>query len=118
MKKKMKKLSANELKTLTELFPSLQFNNDYDFVYEKQIPNAGILLIEGEMALIKKNKILENIVPGFIMGVYQLLHNEPVKFACKIKKNAKAILFDKSTLKEELKNKNSPLYSILKEESL
>jgi len=113
MKKKMKKLEPNQIKCLSENFKEIVFNNDFDFVYEEQVPNSAILLLDGELLLCKKNKIIESIHPGSLLGAYQLLHNEPVKLACKIGRKSKAILLNKTALLESLKDETSPLFEII-----
>lgn len=114
MKKKMKQLTPNQIEIFNNEFEEMCFHNDFDFVYEHQIPNSAIMLLDGELLLLKRNKIVEVIKPGILLGVHQLLNNEPVRFACKISRKSKAILLNKSTLMDTIKNKKSPLFEILK----
>ncbi len=113
MKNRAKKLNDYELKQINEEFEPVTFNNEFDFVYEEQVPNTAILLTDGELTLYKKNKLLEVIDPGHLLGAYQLLHNEPVKFTCKVGRKSKVILLDKSTLLAATDNPSSPLSTIV-----
>lgn len=98
MQKKMSLLTKDQVAKLMKTFDILSINKDFDFVYEKQIPNMGLALIEGEIELFKKTRILGVIAPSSLLGAYQLLHQEPVKFGCRIKKDSKVILISKSDL--------------------
>ncbi|MFZ4713191.1 MAG: hypothetical protein ACOYL6_05755 [Bacteriovoracaceae bacterium] len=113
MKKKIKCLNPEEIQVINEHFEEMTFPNDFDFVYESQVPNSAILLMDGELRLCKKNKVVEVIKPGVLIGVYQLLNNIPVKLSWKLGKKSKAILLNKSVIMNALKNKNSPLFNIL-----
>jgi CRP-like cAMP-binding protein len=115
MKKKMKQLDPSQIKKLSENYKEIVFNNDFDFVYEEQIPNSALILIDGEILLSRKNKIIEKIHPGSLLGAYQLLHDEPVKFACKINRKSKAILLNKTALLECLRDRTSPLFEIIQQ---
>lgn len=113
MKKKMKQLTPAQLKEINQNYEEIIFNNDFDFVYEHQIPNSAIMLLDGELFLLKNNRIVETVKPGILLGIHQLLNNEPVKFACKIARKSKAILINKTALLDTVKNKKSPLFEIL-----
>jgi signal-transduction protein with cAMP-binding, CBS, and nucleotidyltransferase domain len=115
MKKKINKLSEKQIKTLKETHEVLSINNDCDLVYEKQIPNAGIALIDGEIELTKKSKILERVSAGNLLGIHYVIHQEPFKFGCKVKKDSKIILIGRSEVLECIKNKESKLFGLIKD---
>jgi hypothetical protein len=113
MKKKINKLSEKAIKTLKETHEILSINNDCILVYEKQIPNAGIALIDGEIELTKKSKTLEKITSGYLLGIHHIINQEPVKVACKVKKDSKIILISRSDVLECIKNKESKLFGLI-----
>jgi signal-transduction protein with cAMP-binding, CBS, and nucleotidyltransferase domain len=113
MKKKINKLSEKQIKTLKESHEVLSINNDCDLVYEKQIPNAGIALIDGEIELVKKSKTLEKVTPGNLLGIHHIINQEPVKIGCKVKKDSKIILIGRSEVLECIKNKESKLFGLI-----
>jgi hypothetical protein len=113
MKKKINKLSKKQIKTLKESHEVLLINNDCDLVYEKQIPNAGIALIDGEIELVKKSKTLEIVTPGNLLGIHHIINQEPVKIGCKVKKDSKIILIGRSEVLECIKNKESKLFGLI-----
>ncbi len=115
MKSRLKKLTTREIKKIQSYLTPIIFNNSFDFVYEKQVPNTAILLTAGELQLYQKNRLMEIINPGHLLGAYQLIHNEPVNYACKIGKSSEAILIDKSTLIEASADPKSPLATIIKD---
>lgn len=109
----MKKLNSKELSILKKHFTPLRINNSCNLVYEKQIPNMAIVLLDGELELISRNKPAEKISPGSLMGVHQLINNEPVKQGCKIRENSEIIILQKSDLLEVSQDDNSELFPIL-----
>jgi len=113
MNNSIKKLTPLQIKALKKKFQILKFNNDFNLVYESQVPNTGIVLLQGKLALIKKKKIQATIQPGSMLGVHELLNNEPVNQGCKVMGNSELIMIQKSDLIEALDDKNSDLYDIL-----
>lgn len=114
MKNKIKELTSYEIDLFKSSFSTFVFNQEVDFVYERQIPTAGILLLEGEMTLLKRKKPKLTISPGTMIGLFELFHNLPAKHGLKISKNSRLLIIQKSELMETLKNQMSPIYSILK----
>lgn len=114
MKNKMKKLNSKELSILKKYFTTLKFNNPFHLVYEKQVPNTGIVLLDGELDLLSKNKIQETLMPGFLLGVHELIHNEPAKFGCLIKKDSSVLLLEKSDILSALEDEDSEVNPILR----
>lgn len=115
MKNNIKKLSKQEIKSLKKQFQTLKFNNDFNLVYESQVPNTGIVLLNGELALFKKKKLQSTVKPGNMLGVYELLNNEPVEHGCMVIGNSELIMIQKSDILAALDDKESELYGILKE---
>jgi signal-transduction protein with cAMP-binding, CBS, and nucleotidyltransferase domain len=107
MKTELNKLTQEELAILKERSDVLSFPYDCDLVYDHQIPNAGIALLDGEIELTKKSKTLKKIDYNCLYGVQQLLEEKPVKLGCKIKKNSKVILLGRSEIIEALQNPSS-----------
>ena len=116
MNEKIKKLSSEQIKFLKKKFQSLKFNNDFNLVYESQVPNTGIVLIDGEINLIRKKKSLSLNKPGIMLGVYELLNNLPTAHGCMVLGNTELIMIQKSDLMEALSDKDSELYHIIKED--
>jgi CRP-like cAMP-binding protein len=115
MKNNIKKLSSQELNTLRKKFRPMKFLSDFFLVYESHIPNTGIVLLNGELALTKKKKTKEVIGPGNMLGVYELLNNHPADLGCQVKSNSELIMIQKSDLMDALADKSSELYAIIKE---
>lgn len=115
MRQKLKELSKKEIKLLKKHFQILKFNSDFDIVYESQIPNTGIVLLHGELALFKKNKIQFSVRPGTMLGVSLVFHNEPSNLRYELKGNSEIIIIHKSDIVDALSDKSSELYAILKE---
>jgi signal-transduction protein with cAMP-binding, CBS, and nucleotidyltransferase domain len=113
MKKKMKKLNDRIISLLRSKYQPVRFNSDFDLVYENQIPNTGIVLLEGEAALIHRKKELEKIEPGSHFGIHELVHDEPVKYGCQVKGNSEVILLPKSEVFSALNDQENPLHEII-----
>lgn len=118
MIKHLKKLSREEISILKKQFQSLVFNCDFDLVYEAQVPNTGIVLLEGELSLYKRKKLKSHILPGSMLGVYELLNNRPTDLNCKVLSPSELILIQKSDILDALSDKTSELYAIIKENIL
>lgn len=114
MKWKTKKLTWKEIELLKENFESLKFFYEFDVVYESQVPPAGFLVLEGEIKLMKKTKVQGSILPGSIIGVYQLIHNHPMKVGMKISSNSELLVLHKSEILDALTNKASELFPLIR----
>lgn len=106
----LRKLKSSEVNLLKSMFRPLKFSRTFNLVYEDQIPHTGILFLNGEANLTRKNKIIENIDHGVIWGIEQLLHNVPSKFGLQIIRDSEVILIPKSALLEAIKDENSFFY--------
>ena len=84
-------------------------------MYESHVPNTGIVLLDGEIALYKKKRIKLSVPPGSMLGIYHLFKNEPSEHACKVSENSELILIQKSDIMDALSDEDSELYAILKE---
>jgi CRP-like cAMP-binding protein len=116
MKNRIRKLTAKEIEILRDRYSSLKFNNDTDLVYESQIPNTGIVLLEGQIALMKRKKVHATVEPGCVIGIHNLIYNEPSQLACKVMSNSELIMLNKSEILEALSDKESELYAIIKDD--
>lgn len=115
MKKKIKKLSPTEIKTLKDRYNTLKFNTPCELVYESQIPNTGIIVLDGNIGLLKKKKVQLTLEPGSMVGVRNIVQNDPSCVGCKILDNAELIMLNKSEILQALDEKDPELYAILKE---
>ena len=106
-----KNLNIKELKDLRKYFSVQKMNSEAVLIYESQIPNMGILLINGEINLKKKNRANVKVRPGTILGVANLYYNQPSNYACEVKKNSEVILISKSDLIQSITNRKSLLHS-------
>jgi signal-transduction protein with cAMP-binding, CBS, and nucleotidyltransferase domain len=113
MKNHIQQIDLSDLETITDVFGIMTFSNDFDLVYEKQIPNTGIILLQGELSLTKKKSSLIVVTPGSLLGLQNMLNGIPINFKCSVKKDTSVILLPKSEIMKILKKKNSPLYKIL-----
>jgi signal-transduction protein with cAMP-binding, CBS, and nucleotidyltransferase domain len=114
MQKRINQLTEDQVQLLVQNFEVLHFNHDFDVVYEHQIPNAGLILLEGEIELTKKSKVLKKILPFTLLGIHYLLNNKQVSMGCKVKKDSKIIMIGKSELMSVLENSQSRLFNIFK----
>ncbi len=113
MKIQIQMIETLDLDTLKSHFETITFSSEFDLVYEKQIPNIGIILVDGEINLLNKRNHIELKSPGSIIGLQNLLNNIPFKFKCRVKKNSQLILLPKSEIIKILDEKSSELYKII-----
>lgn len=107
-------LDENEIAALEKDFETLTFQNDFDLVYENQVPNTGIALIEGQIDLIKNSKVRESIHQRSLIGITQLMKQVPVEFGFRVKAKSRIILLGKSDILGFEQNKKSKLHSLFK----
>lgn len=113
MKKPIQMIETADLDILKSHFETITFSSEFDLVYEKQIPNIGIILVDGGIDLLNKRNHIELKSPGSILGLQNLLNNIPLKFKCRVKKNSQLILLPKSEIMRILDEKTSDLYKII-----
>ncbi len=111
-------LTSNELGQLSQELGPVHFSHDFNFSYQKQIPQAGIVLLEGEIQLLKNNRIQETISPGFMLGIKNLLNEIPLKSGLFILKESKVIILNKTQILEGLKNPSSKLHWLMSKKEI
>jgi hypothetical protein len=116
MKKNIKKLTPSQIKFLKKKFTPIKFNTDFHLVYEQHIPNTGIVLLKGEINLVRKKKTESIVLPGIMLGVHELLNNIPAGHGCQVQGNTELIMLHKSDILEALTDEESSLYKIIKEQ--
>ena len=79
--------------------------------------------LEKELVSIDENfvgkdlsKIEKEISAGGMIGVYNLINNNPSSVTCKVQGDSELIMLQKSQILEALNDEKSELYAIIKEE--
>lgn len=116
MIEKVKRLTSHELNQLKKFFSPLTFDNSFILTYEGQVPPIGFVLLKGTIELLKKNKIVMIVPPGFILGVQQLIKNEATEFSYRVVSPSEILVLQKSTILQLLRDRQSEMYSILKQD--
>jgi signal-transduction protein with cAMP-binding, CBS, and nucleotidyltransferase domain len=114
MMEKICTLSLIEIDALKKDFEVLTFTNDFDIVYEEQVPCTGIVIIEGQVEFIKNSKVQETLHEGYLIGVYHLINEYPATYGCRIKAKSKIILLGKSDILGLKQTEKSQSHSVLK----
>lgn len=116
MMDKLTPISFNDIEILKKDFEVLTFTNDFELVYENQIPCTGIALIEGHIEIFKDSKIISVVDAPNLFGIIELLGGIPVKYGCRVKANSKIILLGKSDILSFRKknSKGHPLHKASK----
>ncbi len=90
------------IETLQNFTEPRLYKTATEIIYEGQTPQAGYLLVEGEIHFIKRKNVFQKILPGTLFGVTELMNHTPLKFTVKILPNSKVCILDRSTVKEIL----------------
>ena len=114
MMEKIYYLSSIEMDILKKDFEILTFANDFDIVYEEQVPCTGIAIVEGEVEFLKNSKVEKTLTEGHVIGIYHLINEYPATHGCRIKAKSKIILLGKSDILELKQSKESKNHPILK----
>lgn len=113
MNKDIIALTPEEISNFQKAHSPLTFKNECDLIYESHIPHAGIILIQGELKLIKRKKVLRTLPFGSVIGLHHLINNTPLSMGVKISKNSSVILINKSHILESLSSKSGIIYELI-----
>lgn len=97
-------LDKKELERIKKTLPECEFRNKTYLFFEGQVPTVGTLLIDGDIQLVKKKKIIKKLTEGTLIGVGELMQNIPSQVGALINEGTKVCLFDRSSIKEFLSN--------------
>lgn len=114
MKDKVNPILDSEIQILKKEFEVLTFPNDFDLVYEGQVPCTAIALIKGHIEIFKDSKTILSVDAPNLLGVTQLLEGMPVKYGCRVKANSQIILLGKSDILSFTKRKSSKNHPLKK----
>jgi len=98
MKKSVTEISLSQSEILRKHHKVISIDMDMDLVYEKQIPIAGLVLLQGEVEFTRRYKILGSETSSCILGFNEVMNEIPVQHGCKVKKDSEVILLGKSEL--------------------
>lgn len=107
-KKIGKALSLETIEFVKQYSDPRVYQTEAEIIYEGQIPNAGYVVVDGEIFLYKKRKIIHSIKEGTVFGVTELMNNNPFDYTAKIKPYSTVCILDKSTVKDILENMQNP----------
>jgi hypothetical protein len=91
-------LHSHEIELLKKHFEVMTFKHDFQMVFENQIPQVAIVLLQGTIHLKARKKTIKILDPGILVGAYHLLNDHPVVFGCEICAQSEVILIQKSEL--------------------
>lgn len=89
---------------MKDYFPIVTFKNEEIITYRNHIPRIGMILIKGEIELIK-TKTSTIVSPPQIIGLKELWGKTPVKYKVKVFPGTEVLSLDLSTLRSLVKNK-------------
>lgn len=98
MKEKPNLLNLGDIEILEKEFDILTFPNDFDLVYENQIPSTGVAILDGCVEMMKGSKIQDTITKGHVLGLQELLEEIPSKYGYRVKAHSKVVLIGKSQI--------------------
>ena len=76
------------------------YHKETDIIYEGQTPIAGHCILNGEVLLLKRNKIFASLGNLEIFGIDELLSNAAFNFTARIKSGTTVYILDRSTVLE------------------
>ena len=111
-------LDQTHLNLLKAFSEPRTYNTAQELIYEGQVPHAGYVLLEGEIHIIKRKKVIQKLTPNTLFGVNELMNKLPFKFTIKITPKSKVFILDRSTVIEITKDLgNNQLPEVFKEVS-
>ncbi len=109
------KLESEHIADIKKVSQQAKFSTNSSLFYEGQIPTAAYLLLEGRIQFLKNKKIKQILKPGSLIGLNELMTNYPVEFEAIIKAESTICFLDKSTILEIIKDEESLLSMLFKE---
>lgn len=88
----------NILKELKALGERTTYTSSSNLFYEGQTPIVAYLLLKGNIHLLQKNKIKETLGPGSLIGVKELMENNPTLFSAMIMPKTEVCFLSKSDI--------------------
>lgn len=115
MENKIIKLTGPQIDYLKENFETLSFGKEFYFAYASQTPNFVGVLLEGEIRVFKKKKVLEIIKPDSLIGLEYLIKGKKIRFDLQVSPNSVLVLLSKTEVMKALKGKKCMLYQLIKQ---
>lgn len=93
-------LAQDEITFLLTFWRRQIYQVKTEIFYEGQIPNAGHVLLKGEILLKKGRKLIRKVHAGEIIGLKELIDRRPAPYTAHIAPQSEVIIVDKSTASE------------------
>lgn len=90
------------LENLNEKWCKVSFDKEFNLFYKGQIPTAAIVLVEGKMGMVKRNKSVILIKPNEVVFIDELLNEKMLKNDIKVFPNTTIYMIDRFSLFEDL----------------
>ncbi|HXH30605.1 MAG TPA: hypothetical protein VNJ01_07315 [Bacteriovoracaceae bacterium] len=100
MKTFLRKLTDQELSRLTSLRDPRPLRDDSDIFCIEEILKEVPILVEGYITIMKNNEECLLVTPGYVIGLKQLLSDQPCQLKCRAK-NARAVFASKKDFDRE-----------------
>lgn len=102
-------LTLQDVEALKKIFDTNHYQVTQDIIYEGQTPHVGFVLVDGEVQLKKRNKVVKSIQDQSVIGINELVNNTKSSYSIGITKDSDVIILDRSSL-NELKEGHQNLY--------
>lgn len=89
------------LENIDNKWHAVSFAKEFDIFYKGQIPTAALLLVEGKIGIVKRNKSVTIIKPNEICFLDELLSETPLKNNIRVYPNTKLYMIDRYSLIED-----------------
>ncbi len=109
MKEILRPIHDDHILNLVEHFEKKIYYSKTNLFYEEHIPHVAYVLLDGMIALGRKNKIIKYVEGKNLIGVKNLYQKVPVKFFASIMPNSTVLIIDRTTLFKVV-NKKLNLY--------
>lgn len=105
------KLKNYELDLIKQSIGEHYYRSEAPFVYEGQIPNIGIVVVDGE---VRPQKAPRSIGPGHAIGIWEMMNHESFSQTITIGPQSSICLIPKSIIYDAMEsNQNQELRNVL-----
>lgn len=109
------KIPESQIDVIQNMVRPLKYSSSSNLFYAGQIPIVAYLLLEGLVHFTKNGKVINTFSRGNVIGLKELMNNQPADVDAQILPGTKVCFIDRSTVLSILEKKATcPLNTLIK----
>ncbi len=99
------KIPESQIDAIQNIVRPLKYSSSSNLFYAGQIPIVAYLLLDGLVHFTKNGKVVNTFSRGNVIGLKELMNNQPVDVDAQIQPGTKVCFIDRSTVLNILEQK-------------